>query len=134
MKTSRRQHRLVVGRSVQPPAHVSGALRDIFGEPVEHVRVVEHSKYCLMHFGAVATTRRNRIFLRHGAAQFWSNPELMLHEYFHVLRQWQTGRLTVLRYLLESVRRGYWRNCYEIEARQFAAEHCERLRRSLPQH
>ena len=112
-------------------AHFSTALRQIFGEPVDHVRVIEQSMYARLHLGARATTRRGLILLRDSADSFWSDPELVLHEYFHVLRQWQPRRLTIWRYLLESFRRGYWNNCYEIEAREFAARHCDELRRLL---
>jgi hypothetical protein len=121
----------VRGRRCDPPADINNALATIFGEPIDHVRVVERSLYCALHVGARATTRRDRILLRHAAAEFWADPELLLHEYFHVLRQWQPGRLTVWTYLVESVRRGYWRNKYEVEAREFTAAHSARLRRLL---
>lgn len=114
-----------------PPPPLRAALQEIFGEPVDHVRVVEHSLYARLHFGARVTTRRNRILLRDSAAAFWCDPDLVLHEYFHVLRQWQPRRLTILRYLVESLRRGYWLNCFEIEARQFAATHSARLQKLL---
>lgn len=113
------------------PAPLSAALRDIFGEPVDHVRVIENSVYARMHFGARATTRRGRILLRGSARDFWNDPELILHEYFHVLRQWQTRRLTIWKYLTESARNGYWHNCYEIEARAFAAMHWPALKSRL---
>ena len=45
----------------------------------------------------------------------------MLHEYYHVLRQWNRGRLTVGRYVLEWLRRGYVENRYERHARRLAA-------------
>lgn len=107
------------------------ALQEIFGEPVDHVRVIEYSFYARLHLGARATTRRNRILLRDSAAAFWSDPDLVLHEYFHVLRQWQPRRLTIGRYLVESLRRGYWLNRFEIEAREFAATHTPRLQELL---
>jgi hypothetical protein len=106
-------------------------LREIFGEEVAHVRVIERSTYARLHRGARATTRRNRILLRDSADAFWRDPELMLHEYFHVLRQWRPRRLTIFRYVLEWLKRGYWRNRFEIEAREFAALHRDRLRRLL---
>ena len=115
----------------RPPAPLLAALQEIFGEPVEHVRVIEHSFYARLHFGARATTRRNRILLRDSATAFWRDPDLVLHEYFHVLRQWQPRRLTIWRYVVESLRRGYWLNRFEIEARQFAAAHTARLQRLL---
>jgi hypothetical protein len=107
------------------------ALEQIFEQPIGKVRVIEHSWYARLHLGATATTRRNRILLRGRAADFWSDPELLLHEYFHVLCQWQPRRLTLWRYLLESLRRGYWNNCFEIEARAFAARHREHLQALL---
>jgi hypothetical protein len=115
----------------RPPGPLRAALQEIFGEPVDHVRVIEHSLYARLHFGARATTRRNRILLRDSAAAFWRDPDLVLHEYFHVLRQWQPRRLTIWRYVVESLRRGYWLNRFEIEARQFAATHSPRLQRLL---
>jgi hypothetical protein len=113
------------------PAALATALRDVFGEPVDHIRVIENSLYARMHFGARATTRRGRILLRGSAKDFWNDPELLLHEYFHVLRQWQTRRLTIWKYLKESAGKGYWHNCYEIEARAFAAAHLHALNSRL---
>lgn len=113
------------------PASLRHALREVFGESIDHVRVIERSAYARLHAGARATTRRNRILLRGTAEEFWSDPELVLHEYFHVLRQWQPRRLTILRYLLEWLRRGYWHNAFEIEAREFAALHRHRLHRMI---
>jgi len=118
-------------RQVEPPAAIGAALGEIFGEPIEQVRVIEYSIYCALHLGAVATTRRNLILLRHSAARFWSDPELILHEYFHVLRQWRNGRLTIGRYLVESLRHGYTDNRFEIEARTFARDHVTELRRRV---
>jgi hypothetical protein len=42
-----------------------------------------------------------------------------------------TGRLTRWRYLVESMRCGYWDNPFEREAREFAVEAAERYRRYL---
>jgi hypothetical protein len=95
------------------------------------VRVIEHSLYARLHMGARATTRRRRILLRGSAADFWNDPELILHEYFHVICQWQPRRLTIWRYLKESMRNGYWNNCFEIEARAFAARHWRTLNTRL---
>lgn len=115
------------GHRCSIPASLASALREVFGEPVDHVCVIEHSFYARLHLGARATTRRGRILLRGSAKDFWNDPELVLHEYFHVLRQWQPRRLTIWRYLKESARCGYWQNCYEIEARAFAAAHWRAL-------
>ena len=83
--------------------------------------------------GAVATTRQNAIYLRGSGAQFAADAALMLHEYFHVLRQWNAGALTVAGYVGECIRRGYARNRFEVEARAFAAAHATRLTELLRQ-
>ena len=101
-----------------PPA-LRAALVELLDEGVDDVEIVERSWYARLHLGARATTRRNRILLRGPAAEFFADPELVLHEYFHVLRQWNRGRLSIAAYLAEWLRRGYWRNRYEQQARRF---------------
>ena len=109
------------------PAEIEAALADIFGAAVSAVRLVPHSLYARLHGKAVATTRRNTIYLRGDVATFAADPQLLLHEYFHVIHQWHPRRLTLLKYLVESARRGYWKNRYEIEARDFAVRNLNRL-------
>ena len=116
-----------MARAVSLPARVAVCLEEAFGESVQHVRIFEHSLFARLHIRAVATTRRGRIYLRGSGADFFDNPWLMLHEYCHVLRQWQTGSLTVPRYLIECLRRGYWRNRFEVEARAFADQKAAQL-------
>ena len=119
------------GRVVPAPPAVSAALESVLRERVDRVRVIEHSLFARIHSCDHATTRRRRIYLRGSAADFFRNPALMLHEYCHVLKQWEPRRLTVWRYLLESLRQGYWNNRFEIEARAFAVAHRERLEATL---
>ncbi|HXY96133.1 MAG TPA: DUF4157 domain-containing protein [Steroidobacteraceae bacterium] len=118
-------------REVRLPAPVRAALEEILGESIAHVRVLEHSLYARLHLRAIATTRRGHIYLSGGAAAFFANPSLLLHEYWHVIGQWQRGTLTVPRYLFECLRRGYWNNRFEVEARAFAAAHTGALRAAL---
>lgn len=115
------------GRRAPVPPHLLTALGDVLGAAVAEVHVIEHSLFARLHGRVVATTRRRRIYLRGSARDFFDNPWLMLHEYCHVLRQWEPGHLTVSRYLLECLRRGYWRNRFEVEARDFADRHAPRL-------
>lgn len=68
------------------------------------------------------------IFLSGDADAFFRDRELVLHEYYHVLKQWRVGRLTRWRYVVESLKRGYWQNRYERHARRFARRHARRLR------
>jgi len=103
------------------PSHLREALRAVFGAGVDDVEIFEHSWFARLHGRASATTRRNRIYLRGSAQQFFADPGLMLHEYFHVLRQWNRNRLSVWRYLVEWRRNGYLRNRYERQARRFVA-------------
>jgi Domain of unknown function (DUF4157) len=118
-------------RVVPPPREVEAPLITLFGEAVREVRVIEHSLFARLHLGAVATTRRGTIYLRGSAADFFANPALVLHEYCHVLRQWGSGRLTSAGYLLECVKRGYWHNRFEVEAREFAQSNLYRYRALL---
>ena len=102
------------------PDRLRASLLVLLGDAVDDVEVVERSWYARLHPGARATTRRNRILLTGSAAEFFADPELVLHEYYHVLRQWNTGRLSLGRYLREWLRRGYWSNRYEHQARRYA--------------
>ena len=123
-----------VGNRCYPPNDVSQALGSLFGESVAHIKVVQYSIYVRFHWRAIATTRRDRIYLRGSGKEFFSDGALVLHEYFHVIRQWATGDLTILRYLMECFRRGYWDNRYEIEAREFTSSEIYRYRALLAQH
>lgn len=114
-------------RQVPVPAELRLALASILGASVDEVAVIEHSWFARLHGRAVATTRRQRIYLRGSAQDFFGNPRLMLHEYCHVIHQWQPGTLTLRTYLLECLRRGYWSNHFEIEARAFADRNIHRL-------
>lgn len=120
-----------MGRRAALPTHVRIALESFFGPGVEHVAVIENSLFTRCHGRAIATTRRRRIYLRGSAAEFFEDPSLMLHEYCHVLKQWEPGLLTRGRYIVEWLRRGYWDNQFEIEAREFAADHLYRFRALL---
>lgn len=118
----------LIGRRYVLPPPVAAALEQVFAEPVADVIVIEHSRYARLHRGMYATTRPNRVLLTNSGAEFVAQPELLLHEYFHVLRQWRTGRLTRWRYVAESMRCGYWANGFEREAREFAAAAVDRYR------
>jgi Domain of unknown function (DUF4157) len=113
------------------PADLRRALTDVFGDPVDDVVLREHSWFAKLHGHATATTRRNTIYLRGSVDAFFASPELMLHEYFHVLRQWNSGRMNVVDYVLEWYRRGYWQNRYERQARRFVTLRRAALRDAL---
>lgn len=121
-----------MGRDVTLPGSLRTALEAVLGEPVSRVRIIEHSLYARLHLRAMATTRRRCIYLRGSAQDFFDDPRLMLHEYCHVLRQWEPGDLTLVRYCLEWLRHGYWNNRFEVEARAFADRHLHALRTAHP--
>jgi hypothetical protein len=120
-----------LGRTVHVPETIAAALELVFGERIDQVRVIEYSLLARLHACNHATTRRRRIYLIGSGTDFFHNPWLMLHEYYHVLKQWESGTLTVPRYLLESAVRGYWKNRFEIEARAFADVNRDRLLQEL---
>jgi hypothetical protein len=123
-----------IGNRCHPPKDVELALESLFGESVREVQVIQYSIYVRFHWRAIATTRTNRIYLRGSGKEFFADSPLVLHEYFHVLRQWRTGDLTISRYLAECFRRGYWDNRYEVEAREYTATEIFRYRALLAQH
>ena len=62
---------------------------------------------------------------------FFNDPALMIHEFFHVMNQWEPRLLTIWRYVLESLRHGYWSNRFEVEARQFTTDNLHKFRFAL---
>ena len=122
---------MMIGRRYLLPRAVAAALEQVFEEPADGVIVIEHSRYARLHRGMTATTRPNRIFLAISGAAFVASPQLLLHEYYHVICQWRTGYLTRWRYVAEFARCGYWQNRYEQEAREFASANVERYRAAL---
>lgn len=109
------------------PTGLAAQLEEIFGPAVRDVRIVANSRYARLHWRCRATTRPGVILLSGDAESFFHDPELVLHEYYHVLKQWRPGRLTRWRYVIESLSRGYWQNRYERHARRFARMRARKL-------
>lgn len=105
---------------------------DTSPEAVRAVVITQHSDFADQH-GALAVTRVDAIYLAGSGTQFFDRPHLVLHEYYHVLRQWNTGDLTVLRYIGEWIRQGfnYDKIKYEIDANRFADQNVQRYRSLL---
>ena len=72
--------------------------------------------WSLLQSTAAAITLWNVVFLAPGMEP---DAELLLHELRHV-QQFQASRVFPLRYLFESVTRGYHQNRYELDAVAFA--------------
>lgn len=112
-------------------ADTLAALSQLLGRDAAVVRLVEHSWRVRWHPRMHATTRRNCIYLRGTVEAFAADPALVLHEYFHVLEQWQPRRLTRWRYLSELFRRGYRDNRFEVQARGYVDRNLGRFCRLL---
>jgi hypothetical protein len=104
------------------------ALVELLGDDATRVELIERSWRVRWHPRALATTRRNRIYLRGSIEEFALDAALVLHEYFHVLGQWRPRRLTRTRYVWEWLLRGYQQNRFEVEARDFVAQNLRQFR------
>ena len=113
------------------PHAVREALIELLGEAATGVELIERSWRVRWHPRALATTRRNRIYLRGSIEEFARDAELVLHEYFHVLEQWRPRRLTRTRYVWEWLRRGYRENRFEVETREYVDRHLRQFRRLI---
>lgn len=104
----------------------------LFGDRAVRAVVVRERVWWLLPLPWVAAiTGPSRIWLRGRAEDFFADPEFVLHEYCHVMNQWDTHQLSIFRYLREWWRVGYWRNRFEVEARAFAAHELGRCQRLL---
>lgn len=117
------------GSRIAMPARVVDALEALFAVPAAEVEVIYAPLFVRLIHGhnTVATTRRNRIYIAIPGEEFLADAGLMLHEYCHVLCQWNTGELTVAKYLTELARNGYWKNRYEVEVREFVRQNIDRF-------
>jgi hypothetical protein len=78
--------------------------------------------WCLGKATVAGITFGRTVWLGRGTP---ASTELLLHELRHV-HQFASVRAFPLRYVWESLRRGYHQNRYEVEARQFVAAHAHR--------
>ena len=131
----RTRHRRAGRHDFRLPPDLRDALAATFAlspDAIDAIRVVQHSHFARLHGRHVAaTTRRNAIYVAGSGKRFAADPELVLHEYFHVLCQWNTGALTTWRYVVESLKRGYRGNRFEVEARAFTRRHVLRFAAAL---
>jgi len=105
---------------------------DTSPEAIQAITVTEYADFADQH-RAVAVTRVNAIWVAVAGDRFFASEHLTLHEYYHVLAQWNTGDLTVARYLVEWARQGFDYNKirYEVEANRFADKNVQRYRSLL---
>lgn len=113
------------------PDHMIIALEDLFCESVDHIQVIEHSRYAALHGRILATTRKELILLNMGGETFSRLPELVLHEYYHVVKQWRNDELTAFKYIIESVKNGYINNKYEVATNRYVQQNIVRFKHLL---
>jgi hypothetical protein len=114
---------------VEVPDDIKFALETVLDQSIDGIEIVEDSKWAnflstmkkIQTFGRYwirATTQENTIYLSSGvsAEQFFNDAHLMLHEYSHVLDQWNNGRMRNISYIVNP---GRW----ETEAIGFADKH-----------
>ena len=117
--------------SAKATGRIKECLDLIFGQDTGNVNVRRDDLWVRLHGGNIrATTRWNLVLVRGPISRFWADSETVLHEYYHVLRQWNTGRLGRMRYLWAS-RRGYLNNRLETEAMDFAANNLKKFQDCL---
>lgn len=110
--------RAIVGRSVELPGAVIGRYPELARARWRRGGLpVRIGGWCLGQRSVSAITLWHTIWL---ANDITPNAELLLHELRHV-DQFEASAAFPVLYLWESVRRGYVRNRFEVEARVFAA-------------
>lgn len=122
------------------------ALEELFGPTVWDVKWAKNGRAQLLQ--VLATTDVNQIwgyispktcpncnsfnnFFGEGG---YNLDHTILEEYFHVVEQWNTGKMTKASYVWESVLNGYDDNKYELEAKGFATDNLANFRVSINQH
>jgi RHS repeat-associated protein len=106
-----------------PSAPMKECLEKIFNQPIDGVQFQMKPK---PDSTWAATTRRNKIILYIPCDTFFSSNGLVIEEYFHVLRQWNTGSMNMLSYGLHDLR-GHDKNKFEKQADEFAKKHLPEL-------
>ena len=102
-------------------------LKEVFGDGVDSVSITRDPDFVFDHLGPGvqgAVTRPGKIYISMPCDDFWGGPpEFVLHEYYHVVRQWADG-MTILSYIFSFVAK-------EREAEEFARENGRSLRKCL---
>jgi hypothetical protein len=110
--------KILLGSRVDPPAALVRRFPDLAAVRFRRGGLPPRvAGWCLGQASVAAITLWRTVFLG-DTTQF--DPELLLHELRHVA-QFESDRAFPIRYLWESLRRGYHRNRFEVDAREYAA-------------
>ena len=102
----------------RPPQCVKACLDKIMGQGVGDVVVTSDPSMAWPY----AITSTNSITTRDSCSGFFGHHFTVLEEYYHVLQQWNPGRLNAFNYAWATiVDGGYEKNRWEVEAKSFAA-------------
>jgi RHS repeat-associated protein len=115
------------GQCTPSPA-MKECLEKIFSKPIDGVKIQEKPKK--PDYPWAATTRRNKIIIFVPCDKFFGWNDVVLEEYFHVIEQWNTGRMNRRNYIWND-RHGHDKNKFEIEADDFAKKHLPDLESCL---
>ena len=111
--------RAVIGRPVELPETLLQRFPELCGVRFRRGGLpVRVGGWALGRSSVAAITLWRTVFL---SADVACDAELLLHELHHV-HQFQADRAFPLRYLWQSLRRGYHRNTFEADARAYAKE------------
>jgi hypothetical protein len=114
----RRAARVAVGESTELPAHLIARYPELRSARWRRGGLPVHvGGWCLGQASVSAITLWHTIWL---ASDLTPSAELLLHELRHV-HQFEASATFPLRYLWESVTRGYVGNRFEVDARRYAA-------------
>jgi hypothetical protein len=115
----------LMGRRLEPPTLLLEQFPELGAARWRHGGVlVRIAGWCLGQRTVAAITLWHTVWIAPGTRL---SGELLLHELRHV-HQFQASATFPLRYLWETLRRGYYGNRYEVDARTYAAQ---RIRHTL---
>ncbi len=108
------------------PESTKLAIESIFDQDISSIKL--HVNVSLLN--ASAQTYINRISVDGSLNYFLNRDLLILEEYYHVIRQWNTGELTSIKYAGETLKQDfiYEDISFEFDAKTFARNNVTRFR------
>jgi RHS repeat-associated protein len=102
------------------PNDIRACIEKLFGTPIDKIKIRVDIKP--PDYAWNGTTRRNKIIIFIPCQVFFQNPYVYLEEYYHVIEQWNKGRVSRIAWLWAE-RHGYDNNKYENEAKDWVKKH-----------
>src|SRR5262249_50021183 len=116
-------------------------IAEILGVPpevIDRIRIIEYADRIELQGNTIAVTRQDLIMLKFSGDSFFGDLETVLHEYFHVIYQWDNGMkfgdyLAASRSAAAQGLDPYYDNAYEVAARWFASRYKDQFNDLLMQ-